>query len=175
MYIFNFWCCHPCFCIKQNVCMEWERSWTKCLKNQPCDFIKLRDCPSLLLSSLSFLWRHMADFLDSLSSYMGTIHPHLILRQTRMTKSIKAKLWNRQMNLNIYRVSELNNQNINIWTLKQKFKQIEASKSGWLRLWRQKINQWEASIHCNWPMVKFIVASHWLIFFDVIIWVSHFY
>ena len=27
-----------------------------------------------------------------------------------------------------------------------------------------KISQWDASIHCNWPIVKLIVASHWLFF-----------
>ena len=27
-----------------------------------------------------------------------------------------------------------------------------------------KVAQWEASKHCNWPIVKFILASHWLFY-----------
>ena len=27
-----------------------------------------------------------------------------------------------------------------------------------------KVVQWGASIHCNWPMVKFILASYWLFY-----------
>ena len=46
----------------------------------------------------------------------------------------------------------------------------EASKSGWLRLWNQKIiNQWEATINFTIGQLQCILASHWLIFFDVII------
>ena len=27
-----------------------------------------------------------------------------------------------------------------------------------------KVVQWEASIHCNWPMVKYILTIHWLFY-----------
>ena len=49
--------------------------------------------------------------------------------------------------------------------LKNNFDQISEPRKS-VELWRQKkitINQWEASIHCNWPMVKYIAVSHWLI------------
>ena len=52
----------------------------KLLKNQTYDVIKMNDYPSLfygfsfplLLLSPSFLRRHMADFLDTLSRYITT-------------------------------------------------------------------------------------------------------
>ena len=56
-------------------------SETKCLKNQPCDVIKMSHYPSLFwgfsfllfLSSHSFLWLHMADFWDTLSRYIPAL------------------------------------------------------------------------------------------------------
>ena len=61
-------------------------SW-QCLKNQPCDVIKMRDYRSLFrsfyfplfISSPSFLWRHMADFGDTLSSYIISVKTKFII------------------------------------------------------------------------------------------------
>ena len=37
-----------------------------------------------------------------------------------------------------------------------------------------KVDQWKARIQCNWPMVKFILASYWLFFsYDVILHCLH--
>ena len=54
-----------------------KETWPRVSKNQPLDVIKIRDYLSLLygfsfqllLPSPWFLWRHMADFWDTLSSY----------------------------------------------------------------------------------------------------------
>ena len=69
------------YCFIYGYFITMVRNWTKCLKNQPHDVIKMRDYPSLfggfsfslLLSSPSFLWRHMADFWDTLSRYNSTL------------------------------------------------------------------------------------------------------
>ena len=47
------------------------RSWTKCLKNQPCDVIKMREMRGEVgkkplkkeMDNPSFLWRHMGDLI----------------------------------------------------------------------------------------------------------------
>ena len=64
---------------KQNIIqVQVFRRGTKCLKNQPCDVIKIREIRGEVekktskkdMDNPSFLWRHMAVFWDTLSGYL---------------------------------------------------------------------------------------------------------